>query len=72
MKLPRNIEGICRDGRMDSYQSEGIEPSRWGLIGKIGRGIKKIGGFLRKPACIACNLIPNPVGKAACKAIACR
>jgi hypothetical protein len=42
MKLPKNIDGIYRDGRTDSFVSSGVEPL-W-----IGSKLKKVGGWAYK------------------------
>lgn len=61
MKLPNTLEGIHREGRTDSlaYSTDsGLQP-------------QFLGGWGKKLACKACNLIPNATLKAACKARAC-
>ena len=66
MKLPQIIEGIHREGRTDSLVSAGVEPA---FLGKLWKKIKQPA---RSAACVACNLIPNPIGQAACRAAFCR
>jgi len=72
MKLPQaNLQSIHRDGRTDPHRSaaHGIEPM---FLGSALNWVKDKAKSVVKPAaCAACNLLPNPAAKAACRAVAC-
>ena len=70
MKLPQDIQGIHREGRTDCLMSTGVEPLWFrNVVRRVGRVARR---HLPQAACLACNAIPHPAAKLACRAIACR
>lgn len=68
MKLPQTIEGIQREGRTDCLVAAGVEPA---FLGGWIKKIPGVGGLVKKGACAACSLIPNPIAAAICRKAAC-
>lgn len=65
MRLPQNIEGVCRKGRSDAFISTGLESS--GFWGTIKSAAEKVGEVAWDNKCLSCYAISNPIAAFACQ-----